>query len=312
MVACCTPAKRSDAAPPTPTQDKGVIRNVALGCRHVYEQEPRAYTVVFVDGRVAWIDDTIKELKIARLGSRDVTTFPIETRGQIHDAIVVGTDIVFADPTGDAVRRISLVDRKTTTLVEGIRHPYALAYAHGRYFIGGEDAFYRFDPGTKALTELHHGMALPLAAKRDALYAALGNKLVAIDARTGKEKVLVTRPDRGLDTEFMAVAATEHGPVWSTLDGDIWTFDLATNRNRKLAKLGKFPLQIEPVGNDLYFAVGAGVQRLRDGRLETISIDKRGWREPDDPRIHIVAIGVYGDSLVYHAPYTVFASTCLP
>jgi hypothetical protein len=311
MVACGPGTKPSEPGPTAAKQSRDGIGNAALGCGHVYEPRPGAYTVVFVDDRVAWINDTLKELKIAPLGGGDVVKFEIETRGQIHDAIVVGTDIIITDADGDAVRRISLADRKTATLVEDLRHPYALAYAHGTFFIGGEDAVYRFDPATNDLTEMHHGMALTLAAHGDTVYAALGNKLVAIDARTSKENVLVTRPDRDLDTEFPALAATELGPVWSTIEGEIWTFDLATKRSRKLAKLAEAAVRIEPVGNDLYLAVGADVQRLRNGSLDTIPIDKRGWEEPDDPRIRIVAIGVHGDSLVYHAPHTVFASTCL-
>jgi hypothetical protein len=311
IVACGPGAKPSEPGPITAKQNGDVIKNAALGCGHIYEAKPGAYTVVLVDDRVVWINDTLKELNIAPIGGGDTVKFEIETRGQIHDAIVVGTNIIITDADGDAVRRISLADHKTTTLVEDLRHPYALAYAHGKFFIGGEDAFYRFDPATNDLTELHRGMALTLAAHGDTVYAALGNKLVALDARTSKENVLVTRPDRDLDTEFPALAATELGPVWSTLEGEIWTFDLATKRSRKLAKLAEAAVRIEPVGNDLYFAVGADVQRLRDGRLDTIPIDKRGWEEPDDPRIRIVAIGVRGDTLVYHAPYTAFASTCL-
>jgi hypothetical protein len=58
MVACGAPAKRSEPRPST-KQRADVIHNVANlgnvadGCRHVYEPEPSAYAVVFVDGRVA-------------------------------------------------------------------------------------------------------------------------------------------------------------------------------------------------------------------------------------------------------------------
>jgi hypothetical protein len=196
-------------------------------------------------------------------------------------------------------------------LVDRIRHPYALAHAHGVYIIGGEDYLYRFDPATQDLAELHRGMALTLAATGDTVYAGLGNKLIAIDARTGSESVLVTLPDRSYDTEFPALAATEHGPVWSTVGGEIWTFDLATKRGIELARLAAVAVRIEPVGQDLYFATGASVQRLRNGRLETIPIDKGGWKDRDDPRIGITAIGIHGDSLIYHAPFAAFASTCL-
>jgi hypothetical protein len=283
---------------------------VASGCTHVYEREPGAYTVVFLEDRVAWLDDTLKELKLAPVGGGDVVTLKFETRGEIHDALVVGKDIVVTDASSDAVRRISLADGKTTTLVEDLRHPYALAHARGVFFIGGEDAFYRFDPATNDLTELERGMVVRLAAHGDKVYAALGNTLAAFDARTGKKTVIATRPDRGLDTEFSALAATVRGPSWSTLEGEVWTYDLATKRSRKLATLDMFATRIDPVGDDLYLAVGATVQRLRDGRLTTIPIDTRGW--PDDPQIRIIAIGVRGDALIYHAPYTTFASACLP
>jgi hypothetical protein len=267
---------------------------------------------MLVDDRVAWIDNTLKELNITRLGGGGVVKYAIDLSGEIHAAIVVGTDIIITDADADAVRRVSLVDRKTTTLVEDIHHPYALAYAHGMFFIGGETIFYRFDPATNDLTELHDDMAWTLAAYGDTVYAGLPDRLLAIDARTSKETVLFTPPVRDLlDRGFPAVAATKRGPVWSTEDGEIWTFDVATKHTRRLAKLATQPLQIEPVGDDLYFAIGAGVQRLREGHVETIAIDKHGWEDAENPNVRIISIGVRGDSLVYLAPYAAFASTCL-
>jgi hypothetical protein len=308
-VACGRPA--SQGTPAAPATKPSPIGNVAPACHQVYEPDSSAYTVVFVGDRVAWIQDTIKERKIAPIGGGEVTTFRVDTRGEIHDAIVVGTDIVITDASADAVRRISLADRKTTTLVEGIRHPYAVAFAGGKYFIGGEDDFYRFDPATGELTALRHRMASPLAARGDIVYVGLEHELLAIDARTGKQTVLVTLPDRGLDSEFTAIAATEHGPVWGTTDRELWTFDLATRRSRKLAGLSEVAMKIEPVGSDLYLAVGSDVQRVRAGRVETLPMDKRGWKDADHPNTRVVAIGVHGDTLVYHVPYTAFASSCL-
>jgi hypothetical protein len=313
VVACSPRAKPTETASRAPQQGQATIGNVARGCSHVYDHKPGAYTVVPADDRVAWIDNTLKELNITRLGGGAAAKFGIKLSGEIHDAIVVGTDIIMTDADADAVRRVSLADGKTTMLVEDIRHPYALAYAHGVFFIGGEDVLYRFDPATHELAELHDEMAWTLATDGDTVYAGLPDRLLAIDARTNKESVLFTPPVRDLlDRGFPALAATKRGPVWSTEEGEIWTFDVAAKRTRKLAKLVKQPIQIEPVGDDLYFAVGADVQRLREGRVETIPIDKHEWTEPDDPNHRIVSIGVHGDSLVYLAPYSSFASTCLP
>jgi hypothetical protein len=117
MVACSPGAKPSEPSSTALEENKDRIGNVALGCGHVYEPKPGAYAVVFVGDRVAWIDDTLKELKIAPLGGGDVVKFEIGTSGEIHDAIVVGADII-TDASADAVRRISLADRKTTTLAK--------------------------------------------------------------------------------------------------------------------------------------------------------------------------------------------------
>ena len=299
----------------TPRRDQ-LVHNVSRGCGYVYEAKPGAYTVLVIDDRVVWIDDGLNQINLMPVDGGDRVTLETSERlGSIYEVIVVGTDLVVADAEQNAVRRISLADGTVTTVVDGIRHPYALAYAGGVYFIGGEDELYRFDPATKDLTELHEGTAM-LAARGNSVYVALEDRLLAIDARNGKEAVLVTSRSAvdGSDEEIepIALVATDRGPVWSAADGGIWAYELATRRSRRYAQLAHPVVQILAVGSDLYLAAGAEVQRLRAGRLETIPIDKQDWEDPDDPRTRVTAIGLHRDVLVYHAPYAALASTCLP
>lgn len=315
LVASITACSRPPAKPReiASGSNENVLRNVAHGCRYVYEGKPSAYTVVVVGDRVVWIDDILDQIHIAPVGGGDITTFKSSEELSIHEAIVVGDDVVVTNAERDAVQRISLRERRVSTLVDGIRHPYELAFAAGKYFIGGEDNFYRFDPATKDLVELHEGSAWELAAFGDTVYVALEEQLLAIDARTEKATVLVkvlADIDRS-EVEPMALGATGGGPIWSTAAGAVWTFDIVTRRPKKLAQLKEPVLQILPVGAALYFASGADVHRLRAGKVDIIPIDKRGWEEPEDPRVRIIAIGVHEDALVFHAPYTAFATACL-
>jgi hypothetical protein len=145
MVACSKPPATNPRGNTTDDQQT-FVRNVARGCPYVFEDEPGEYTMVVVADRVVWIEDTVNEIKIAHVEGGDVTTFEASEDLSIHDAIVVDGDLVVTNAERDSVQRIWLRERKVTTVVDGIHHPYDLAYAGGKYFIGGEDNFYRFDP----------------------------------------------------------------------------------------------------------------------------------------------------------------------
>ena len=303
MVGCGGAPKRAGSA----------VDNSSPECRAFYDSRPQSAAVRLMSSRVVWIENNTFEVKSVELGGGDVTSIKLSERlGSVYGVLVLGTDLIVADASSNSVVQISLADRTVTTLAKDIHHPYELAHANGSIFIGGEETFYRLDLATKELTELGEIAATHLAAHGEIVYAVLENhQLIAIDAAMNKTTVLADSlgPIDGVDVGMASFAATPKGPVWSTSTGEIWRYEVATSRARKLAQLAHYAFDIEPVGDDIYLAAN-GVFRLRGEQLTEIPIDRSRW-DKESSKFLVTQIAIRGNALVYHTPFSAFASVCL-
>ena len=292
----------------------GPIRNV-VGCRPaIYETKPlEISSMIVANGRLFWSVYTSGTITSAPIGGGATKAIrPSAAVGSVESMIVAGEDLVFTSKGDDALHRVPLAGGRVTRLVGDIRHPQVVVFARGKYFIGGEDGFYRFNPARDDLSLLFGGVGVHAVDVRDGIvYAIINDHLVAMAADTEVQTILspsVATPSGGQDLDDIGVlAATPRGPVWSMRQGGLWLYELATKQIRQLAQLDEMATQILPVGSDLYLTVGATVRRLRGNRVVTVPLDTRGW----DPRARVWSIAVDRDSLYYAVAFETLSSICL-